>query len=399
MSDRLRVALVTHLYPTDAEPSRGLAVYHHFQEFAKLADVSVYCVMPDYPDVRFLGPRTFQVRKAKRLGSTCPGAIVRYPTLPWVTRPLNGWNCARSLTPHLRQTQPDIVLATFLYPDGYAAVTCARKLGIPVIVEGIGSDLRRVKGFWARRLTKQTIHQANYLTTVSAELRRRAISEFDAEPQKVRVRRQGCDPSIFRLTSRTAARQALRMDLAAELIVFVGRLVEIKGLRELLAAIPRLIARRPQVQVACVGEGPLLRDLQTAARQSGIQDRVMFPGALPPVEVAKWIAASNLVCLPSHSEGLPNIVIEALACGRPVVASDVGGIPELIDSGCGVLTPPQNPERLAQALEQCLTTRWDEEAIAQRFQRSWKESAREHFELCLEVLHRCRTGERAAILA
>jgi glycosyltransferase involved in cell wall biosynthesis len=98
------------------------------------------------------------------------------------------------------------------------------------------------------------------------------------------------------------------------------------------------------------------------------------------------MAASNLVCLPSYSEGLPNVVIEALASGRPVVASEVGGIPELIDSNCGVLVTPRDSERLESALEQCLTTQWDEAAISARFQRSWKESAKEHHQLCVEVL-------------
>jgi teichuronic acid biosynthesis glycosyltransferase TuaC len=386
MSDRIRAAVVTHLYPTDVEPARGAAVYQHYLEFAKLADVSVFCVMPDYPDSRFLHPRTFQHRRACHLYAAPEGAIVHYPALPWITRPLNGLNCARRLMPHLRRVHPDIILSTFLYPDGYAAVSCGRKLGIPVIVEGIGSDLRRVKGYWARRWTRETIRNAHYLTTVSAELRRRAIEEFGADPGNVRVRRQGCDAEIFQPASRSAARLGLEIDPDAELIVFVGRLVEIKGLRELLDCLPGLISRHPRVQLACVGEGPLLQELQSRAQRSGMEGKIRFPGALPPKGVAEWMAASNLVCLPSYSEGLPNVVIEALASGRPVVASEVGGIPELIDSNCGFLVPAKDSERLEKALEQCLTTQWDEAAIAARFQRSWKEAAKEHHELCVEVL-------------
>jgi glycosyltransferase involved in cell wall biosynthesis len=401
MSSRIRVAAVTHLYPTDAEPAKGAAILQRFQEFAKYADVTVFCVMPDYPDFRFLQPRTFQHKRATRIYSAPPvdGTIVRYPALPWLSRPLNGRACGNRLLPHLRKARPDIVLSTFLYPDGYAAVRCGRELGIPVIVEAIGSDLKRVKGYWARRWTRETVQNANYLTTVSADLRRRAIEEFGAPADRVQVIQGGCDPAIFRLSSRAYARQSLGVAADAELIVFAGRLVEIKGLRELFSALPGLIARRPRAQLACVGEGPLLPALRAAAERGGIEKSVRFAGALPPGGVAQWMTASNLVCLPSYSEGTPGVVIEALACGRPVVASRVGGIPELIGPACGILVPPKDAKRLAEGLEQALARDWNESLIAASFQRSSKDSAQEYFDLCLKVLQRSAASQPVSAYA
>ncbi len=102
--------------------------------------------------------------------------------------------------------------------------------------------------------------------------------------------------------------------------------------------------------------------------------------------MARWVAASNLFCLPSHAEGLPNAVIEALASGRPVVASRVGGIPELVDSECGILVPPQNPSALADALSEALARPWDELAISSKFRRGWDQVAIETERILIEAL-------------
>jgi glycosyltransferase involved in cell wall biosynthesis len=102
--------------------------------------------------------------------------------------------------------------------------------------------------------------------------------------------------------------------------------------------------------------------------------------------VASWLAAANIFCLPSYAEGCPNAVIEALACGRPVVATNVGGIPELVDSESGILVAPQDSQALADAFHQALSRRWDEPAISQRAQRGWDQVAEETRQICMECL-------------
>jgi teichuronic acid biosynthesis glycosyltransferase TuaC len=113
----------------------------------------------------------------------------------------------------------------------------------------------------------------------------------------------------------------------------------------------------------------------------GLMGRVSLLGRRDPADVARWLCASDLLCLPSHSEGCPNVVIEALCCGRPVVASAVGGIPEVVDRTCGILVPPKQPDALAAALEECLATNWNERQIAERYERTWDDVAQDTLNL------------------
>jgi glycosyltransferase involved in cell wall biosynthesis len=249
----------------------------------------------------------------------------------------------------------------------------------------MGSDLRRVNTFWQRRFVSQTLRQSAFVVPVSEDLTRYAI-QFGASPERVRTIRRGCHTSIFHLADRQTARIHLQVREDAELIVFVGRLVEVKGLRELFEALPPLMAARPALELACIGGGPLEQELRSCAVRSGIAGRVRFLGGLEPRSVAQWLTASNLLCLPSHSEGFPNVIMEALSCGRAVVASNVGGIPEIVDHTCGILTPPQDAAQLAEALSAGLDRAWDEEWIAAKFSRSWEDSAREIYDVCLQVL-------------
>jgi glycosyltransferase involved in cell wall biosynthesis len=127
----------------------------------------------------------------------------------------------------------------------------------------------------------------------------------------------------------------------------------------------------------------LEKDLRAKIPDPALVD---FVGRKEPAEVARWMAACDLLCLPSYSEGCPNVLLEALFCGRPVVASNVGGVPELVDSGCAILVPPRDPARLADALAQALTRPWDAAAIAAHYGRSWDDVGRETFEACQETL-------------
>jgi glycosyltransferase involved in cell wall biosynthesis len=126
--------------------------------------------------------------------------------------------------------------------------------------------------------------------------------------------------------------------------------------------------------------------LETRAAAAGIADRFLFPGRLSSAQIVEWLAASDLFCLPSYSEGCPNVIVEAIACGRPVVATDVGGIPELVDESCGVLVPARDSGKLREGLERALATTWDPLRIAAHLGRSWETVAQETYELCCRVL-------------
>jgi glycosyltransferase involved in cell wall biosynthesis len=215
-----------------------------------------------------------------------------------------------------------------------------------------------------------------------------------AAEAKTRAIVNGCDTSVFYVRDRGEARQKLSMDSDVEAVVYVGRMDMRKGLRELVQAAVALRARRPRLYVYLVGEGPDKPALAAAIEQDGAGEYIhLLPGCSFD-DVALWMAACDLFTLPSYNEGCPNAVLEALACGRPVVATTVGGIPEIMGEACGALVPPRDPVALEQALERVLDSSWDAAAISSSRNRSWGAGAAELMEIFESVIEARRKQDR-----
>ncbi len=380
----MRLLIVTSQFPIAGEPNRGRPIHQTVRELSKLADVRVLSPVARYP--RWARPRSYLFR-ASDPAHTLPDCDVRYveyPALPLLTRPFNGWLCARTLHAPLREFAPDVVLSYWLYPDAFGAMHAARRAGLPLVVGARGSDLR-VRDAVSRRLTRPVLHAAGRILVVSEDLGRVAARDYDADPARIRAIPNGCDATIFHPRDRNEARAALGIDADAELVVYVGRLVPEKGLRELLEAMATLAPQRPKLQLALVGEGPMRAELDAKVAADPTL-HVHLPGAQGPHEVARWMAASDLVTLPSYSEGHPNVLVEALACGRPVVATPVGGIPEVVDADCGLLVAARDPVALAAGLRDALERQWDDGALSRRFSRGWDAVAADTLRACEEAL-------------
>jgi teichuronic acid biosynthesis glycosyltransferase TuaC len=279
---------------------------------------------------------------------------------------------------------PDVILNYWLYPDGYAAVRMGRALGVPVVVGAIGSDIRRRNDPITIRLVRQTMLQADAVITVSEELRERAIAQGVAAG-KVTAIRNGCDTEVFHPGDRAEARQQLGFDSQSELIVYAGNLLASKGLGELMEAFVELAKARPLLRLAIIGQGPYGEKLAQRAAAAGVESRVTMPGRRDAAGIAQWMRAADVFCLPSYSEGCPNVVVEALACGRPLVATNVGGIPELVNETSGLLVPPRDTEALRGALDAALSKQWDSARIARTSTRSWASVAAETLAVCRDV--------------
>jgi len=385
---RLKVAVVTSDFPIPHEPYRGHSEYQILLALSKLADVNVLCPFPRYPSWFQPG---YDYR-APDLSFSPPGVATRYfeyPALPGVTRCVNGLVCARYLEPYFRESMPDVACNFWLYPEGYATVRVARRLGIPAIVGSIGSDLNRIPDPVSRWLTRLAMKRAAFVVTKSEHLRQKAI-RMGVDARKVRTVRNGCDPSVFHLAGRSAARAQLAVDKEVELILFVGRLDTKKGIGELLEAFAALASRRPNLRLAFAGDGPGGEQLRGKAKHLALEDRVILIGACPSEKVAQWLAAANVLALPSYNEGYPNVVIEALSCGRPVIATKVGGILELVNEKCGILIAPRDWRALAVAIEEAMDRHWDEHSISEQFRRGWDEAADELLRICEQALEQRR---------
>ena len=386
---RLKVTVVTSDFPIPAEPFRGHSEYQILLALSKHADVNVLCPFPRYP--RWFQP-SYDYR-APDLSFSPPGVATRYfeyPALPGLTRCLNGLVCARYLEPYFREYPPDVACNFWLYPEGFATVTVARRLGIPAIVGSIGSDLNRIPDPASKWLTRLAMQRASFVVTKSDHLRQEAI-RMGIDGRKVQTVRNGCDPTVFHAADRKAARVQLGVHHDAELVLFVGRLDGKKGIMELLEAFVSLASRRPNLLLAYIGDGPGAEPLRCKANFFALQDRIIFGGACPSQKVAQWLAAANVLALPSYNEGYPNVVIEALSCGRPVIATNVGGILELVNKQSGILVSPRDSLGLADAIDTALERNWDERLISAQFRRSWDEAAGEMLSIC-ELALRQRIG-------
>lgn len=392
-----RIALVVNNYPTELRPHSGMQFYQQAKALASLADLTVYLMAPQYPRIRLLQPRRFSHRDGDRPLET-PNVRVKqvsYSTIPVIGRLLNGWQCGRQLMPRFRESKPDVVLSYQLYPEAYGAVQAANALGIPCIVGAIGSDIR-CSGPLVRPLIREAMRRSSFVLTVCDEMTARAIN-IGVPLAKVRTIPNGSDPLVFHWRDRVEARRELGVSLDSRLIVFTGNFVHVKGIPDLIHSIALLRQSSEPVEAALIGTGPMESQLRALSVTLGVSERIRFVGSMPPSKVALWLGASDLFCLPSYSEGSPNAMVEALCSGRPVVASDVGGIPELLTEDAGILVPPARPQLLAAALGDALRRDWDERAISRRYRRTWDDMARETFDVCREVLGQSQSFESAGL--
>jgi glycosyltransferase involved in cell wall biosynthesis len=292
---------------------------------------------------------------------------------------------ARTLLPKVRLFRPDVILNYVVYPDGYAATRIGRALNIPVVLTAIGSDLNRISDPLCGALTRKALREASFVMTVSHDLARTAV-RLGANAATTQARLNGCDTAVFHPQDRANARQGLGVAADEEAIVYVGRLDVRKGLVELIDAVAALRQQRTALHAYIVGDGPdrpLLVEAIARYQASGFIH--LIPSCLT-AEVARWMAAADLVTLPSYAEGCPNVVIEALSSGRPVVATSVGGIPELMDHRSGRLVPAKDAAALREALDQVLANTWDAEVISAKHSRSWQDFANDACEILEQAI-------------
>lgn len=383
----MKVAVVTRYFPSSGEPAQGRSLYETLRLLGGNAEVKVFYPNAAYP--RLLQPRS-RTYKRLDLAFRPPDVNVEYfnyAALPLISRPLNGWMSTWALLPHICNFAPDVIFGCFLYPEGYAALKIAHTLRVPVAVMSIGSDLNRIGDSLSERFTRTVLRQADAIVTVCDDLRKTAVAK-GAPAATTKAVLNGCDLRVFRPQDRYQARTRLGIDTSSEAVVYVGRLDLKKGLSELVKAAAALHPNRPRLHCYLVGRGPDRPAVEDAIRacQAGAFVH-LIPGCAFE-EVATWMSAADAVTLPSYMEGCPNVILEALASGRPVVATKVGGIPEILDNSCGRLVPPRDPAKLAEALESVLAAEWNPEAICAHGSRSWTAPAGELMDIFQSLITR-----------
>jgi glycosyltransferase involved in cell wall biosynthesis len=254
----------------------------------------------------------------------------------------------------------DVVVGAFAYPDGVAAARLAEQFGKPVVSMVLGSDINVLaRDPSLRPQIRWALASSQTVIAVSDDLAR-LVAELDIPPERIVVQRNAVDGVRFSLRSRLAARAKLGLPPDEAIACFIGNWVEEKGPDLAIEAMSHL--RRAGVtnsSLLMIGGGSLERRLRARSLELQLGRRVAFIGPKTHEEIPDFIAACDVVCLPSRREGCPNVVLEALASGRPVVASRVGGVPELITDDNGVLVPAGDAKALANGLREALGRSWD----------------------------------------
>jgi len=368
-------------FPNRLEPWRG--PYHRRQVecLARLCQVTV--VEP------LAWPRLLaNVRLAGLLGkhdACLDGVAVRHPLflyLPVVTRGAN-WRGVLAAARRALRSDPgicfDVIFATFAYPHGYAARVLAAETGVPYVVKVRGSDLHSLPpGGARRRLTGEALQGAAAVMAVSGNLAEIAV-QLGADPARLHVVLNGVDAGRFPAMSRGEARARLGLPAQRPVFLCVGHLLPVKGVDVLAAAFEAIsgTGTLPDgAQLVFAGAGPMRRWLERRRDRTGRRDAVSLLGHISREQVALYMNAADVLVLPSRNEGCPNVVLEALSCGTPVVASRVGAVPDLIDDTCGIVVEPERPDALGAAMLRALERRWDRTAIRRRVEAmSWENNA------------------------
>ena len=391
----LRVLVITRVFPNAVEPLSSPFNRQQFAALGRLCHVEIMATIPWFPASGLLDrwSKSGGLRAVPRR-DVIDGLEVLHPRVLYVPRVAAGLSGAlevASLLPAViaRRRRVDVILGSWAYPDGVAAVALASLIGVPAVIKAHGSDLNVLSSMLGPRANLALgLSRAARVVTVSSALGDKAVA-LGADRARVAVVSNGVDTSLFRVRDQASARAALGWNAAGRMILYCGRIARDKGIFELLVAFAQIADAEPDLSLVLLGEGPVRAEAEAIARPLG--DRVRFLGARPLAEVPIWMAASSLLTLPSYNEGSPNVVREALACGRPVVATSVGGIPELMTSPLfGEMVPARDPSALAGALRLVAQRPFDAARIAAVSGGSWDDSAAALLEV-LHAAHRERT--------
>ncbi|MFL6193315.1 MAG: glycosyltransferase family 4 protein [Thermoanaerobaculia bacterium] len=404
----LRVLLFSVVFPNAAQPHYGTFVRERMRGLPAGVDVRVVAPKPWFPFVSGLRPG---FRPEVPREEDHDGVRVFHPrflSFPGFLKCLDGlllFLCTLPLLRRLRREERfDVIDAHFVYPDGLAAVLAGLVLRVPVTITLRGMLPLLVPFRLRRPQLRFALRRASRIVAVSESLKRDAVA-LGIPGEKIRVIENGIDPAAFHPIDRTEARRSLGLPKYGPLLASVGTLAPRKGFHLVMEAMAKLRRTWPTLRFAVVGgdgpEGSQGAELRALAARLGLQERVIFAGPRKSAELASWYCAADLFVLATAHEGCPNVVLEALACGTPVVATPVGNIPELLAGPDSGIVVERTVEALAAGLDQALKRAWDPDKVRARVaSRTWAVVSREHAEELLAASSslsrsRGRAGEGA----
>jgi glycosyltransferase involved in cell wall biosynthesis len=381
----LRILSLTSLFPSNVNPVRGVFIKERVRHLAKLHDLRVVAPVPYFPRIK-LHRRWYQyahVRFHERIANM-EVYHPRYFIIPRVGMVFYGLFYFLSILHFMKKISRkypfDILDAHYLYPDGLAAVLLAKTLKKPVVLSARGTDINVFMTFpLVRGWILYALRNCDHIIAVSAALKRRMV-DAGINARKIDVVPNGVDVRQFRSMSKNEARTALGLPQRSTIVLSVGSLRPSKGFQYLLQAVKEIRSTRRDLDLRLniVGYGQYKRKLEKEIARLELGPYVNLVGRVPHCQMHSWYCASDLFCLASSTEGWPNVLFEALACGIPVVATAVGGVPEiLVSEEYGLVLNCDQGSHLVSHLRDgllaALKKKWNrEKMIAYARQNTWE---------------------------
>jgi teichuronic acid biosynthesis glycosyltransferase TuaC len=390
----IRVVTFTTLFPNAEQRGHGIFVENRLRHLVASGQVTARVIAP----IPWLPPALARFLPSYAALPRVPSSETRwgisvlhprFPVIPKIGMTVSPALLAARALPaihHLRRTSGDFDLidAHYLYPDGVAAVVLGKLLRKPVVITARGSDVNLLPQYrLPRRMIAYAARKADGVVTVSTALKDGLVA-LGVPASQIRVLRNGVDLTMFRPRDRTAARA--RLALGSPTLLCVGNLVDLKGHDLVIGALPALAS----YSLLIAGEGPERPALEQLAARLGVAGRVRFLGRIQHDQLPELYSAADVLVLASSREGWPNVLLEAMACGTPVVASRVSGIPEIVKRPeAGELMTERTTEGVAVAVR-ALTARAPQREATRRYAEgfSWDDTTHGQIRLFTEILSR-----------
>jgi glycosyltransferase involved in cell wall biosynthesis len=386
----MRILVFTTLFPSHNRPNFGIFILQRIHHLARRPGniVKVASPVPYFPSW-LPSKRWRQYSQIPREESIGDLSVYhpRYLLFPGLFMPLHGllmFIGSLLLVWRLhRQFRFDCIDAHYIYPDGFAGVLLGKVLGLPVVLSARGTDINLFPSFRViRQMIVWSLRNAQGVIVVSRALRN-AVVDLGLPTEKICVIPNGIDTGRFHPIPRDEARRALGLPKDGKIAVSVASLTEVKNHSLLISAFAKLSGTSFGPRLILIGDGILRPALEELIGKFQLQERIALVGAKPNEELPLWFSAADVSCLVSSREGWPNVIMESIACGTPVVATRVGGIPEIICSPKLGILAEQDSDSIVAALQTALAKEWDRDALATEARlRSWDTVATE-IEQCL----------------
>lgn len=365
-----KLLVFSSLFPSSVRPNAGVFIKERMFRVGRQLSVVVVSPVPWFPLQQLIRYWKPNFRPQPEPYAEIDGIEVYYPkffSIPGFFKSHDGFfmaaSCVLTLLKIRKNYRFDLIDAHFAYPDGYAASLLGRWFKVPVTITLRGTEVTLSKFPGRRKRILAALKNASRVFAVAESLKLH-VTRLGAQAGKIKVIGNGVDTEVFHPVDKLQARRSLGIDEQTKVLISVGGLVERKGFHRVLEILPELLKSYPDLVYLIVGgdspEGNIRSRLEQQAESLGLTKQVRFLGAKPSYELKTALSAADVFVLATANEGWANVFLEAMACGLPVITTDVGGNREVVCAeNLGTIVPFGDTPALLAALNQALQKQWD----------------------------------------